>query len=501
MVILFRKTILILVIVCMATASVYCDLLVFDMETSDPVTNTWIAGNGEGSQTHQLSSSIYYDGSYSLRWDYTLPSTPSGNYPTIEMSIPSADSNWTGATKLGVWMYFDLTGTKTYWTIQPVLCHPYPTVTELGNWNAGATGVPNETWIYHEWDISGVSDISDVSHLRFYYHAGDGWESLAKSGTVTIYLDDISVDRPEGSDKTLCITEPVSECLRFEGAYNAEFVGSVYYVAHYGRWGDIRGWLNSSGTNIVSGGGAFYDHPICWHSSGWSDGTYVTHSLVDDFGRMIEWNGEWAYNDGTHNFSTQLVSQKIAILDDDILAVRTEGRLYHNQAASDIRMTYVEFGWGMDRYTTTAIVRRDGESSTNIVSTTPMDMTTAPATHYFDGQILYRSQGDYLCGYGGTTFNVSVALVPLGWDSSGQAYARAWDTNGIIDTTDTIELHYYNPVFAGTNKSVSAGESHTITYYALVSPVGVTGYDWVPSITDLEDAFDQFSFVNDWSLY
>jgi len=498
----FLKLTLFLFITFFLFSDAYSDMLLFDMESGDPVTNTWIGGSGQGTQTHQLSTTIFKNGLSSVKWEYTLPPTPSGNYPTIEMAIPLTKRNWTGSTKLGVWLYFDLTAPKTFWTIQPVLCHPYPTnITELGNWNAGATGVPNETWIYHEWDISGSLDISNVTHLRLYYHAGDEWASIAKSGKVAIYLDDIKVNRPEVSDKILWITEPMSQFLKFEGAYNAEFVGSVYYVAHYGRWGDIRGWLNSSGTNIVSGGGAFYNHPICWFSTGWSDGTYVSHNIPKSLGREIEWNGEWAFNDGTHNFSSQLISQKVAILDNGILAIRTEGKLLYNQSATDIRMTYVEFGWGMNRYTTTAIVRRDGEGSTNIVSTTPIDMTSAPATHHFDGQILYRSQGDYLCAYGGSTFNVSVALIPLGWDATGQAYARSWDTNGIIDTTDTIELHYYNPQLEFLNKSVSLGESHTITYYALVSPVGVTGYDWVPSITELEELFQQFSFVNSWNLY
>ncbi len=168
------------------------DFILFDMEDGDPVTNMWVAGD-QGTQSHSQSTSIYHNGSASVMWRYELPGTPMGNYPNIEMDVPSIKSDWTGGTDLNVWMYFDLTGLKTDWTIQPVVCHPYPTIHELGNWNTGGGGVPPATWINHSWSLASLSDISEVTQIRFYYHAGDGWESVAKSGNVDIYLDDIGV--------------------------------------------------------------------------------------------------------------------------------------------------------------------------------------------------------------------------------------------------------------------------------------------------------------------
>lgn len=91
-------------------------------------------------------------------------------------------------------MLFDLNGAKDGWTIQPNLQHPWPTSDDLGNWNVGSYGIPANTWVWHEWTISGTLDLSTVSHLRFYYHDGDGWAPLAKDNNVDIYLDDISVD-------------------------------------------------------------------------------------------------------------------------------------------------------------------------------------------------------------------------------------------------------------------------------------------------------------------
>jgi len=169
------------------------DFILFDMEDGDPVTNTWIGGSAQGTQIHSQSTTIFNGGSASLMWRYQLPGTPMGNYPNIEMTIPDEKVNWTGGTDLNVWMYLDLTGLKTDWTIQPVLCHPFPTITELGNWNTGGAGVPPAMWINHNWSLASLSDISNVTHLRFYYHAGDGWAPLAKAGNVDIYLDDIGV--------------------------------------------------------------------------------------------------------------------------------------------------------------------------------------------------------------------------------------------------------------------------------------------------------------------
>lgn len=168
-------------------------MIVFNGEDSNPVTNTWIGGGGLGTQVCSLDSTTKYSGNSAIKWRYTFGAATADQYPTMEMAVPSEKQNWSGATSLGVWMYFDLTGTKTDWTIQPNIQHPWPTGDDLGNWNAGGTGVTNNTWTWHEWTIGGTLDISTVSHVRFYYHAGDGWADISKSNNVDIYLDDIAV--------------------------------------------------------------------------------------------------------------------------------------------------------------------------------------------------------------------------------------------------------------------------------------------------------------------
>ncbi|MCD6384288.1 hypothetical protein J7M23_00780, partial [Candidatus Sumerlaeota bacterium] len=448
---------------------------------------------------------IFHGGTASLRWEYTLPSVPANNYPTIEMAIPSGTSDWSGATKLGVWMYFDLSAPKTGWTIQPVLCHPYPTVRELGNWNAGPGGVPNDTWVYNEWDIPGELDLSNVSHLRFYYHAGDGWESVAESGKVVIYLDDIVVIGTIAEDKTLTILElDGGTNLKIEGLNNHKFVGYIPLIGAYGRWTDIRGWSNPPEDNLVDGGGGFYDHPVVWFGgSNWSDGSaFVGKNILTNNARIVEWQGTWNFTGGaSHNFDSKIVSQKILIRDDGLMIVRTEAQVDFNLSASDINNIYVEFGWHMNDYTNAIVVHRADSTTTTIVSTNDVDISGSPGTHHFDGEILDASKGDYICGYGGSTYNVSVALVPKGWDDTGQSYCRCWDTAGTGDITDTIELHYYNPQFFAIPKSVSNGESHTLIYYLLISPRGVTGYEWVPSLKELDDSFIYYSTVKDWLLF
>lgn len=184
--------------------------VIYDMEYVDPVTGSWIGGTGDGTQITERDVGSF------LKWTYTFGTTTADNYPNIELL--NGNKNWSGATSLGVWMYFDLTGPKTDWTIEPTIMSPSPTAYPLGNWNAGTTGVPNNTWVYHEWlGLDTIGNISNVSHVRFSYHAGDGWAELSKSNQVGIYLDDITLgglDEPPPSN-TLTVfdmegTNPVS---------------------------------------------------------------------------------------------------------------------------------------------------------------------------------------------------------------------------------------------------------------------------------------------------
>lgn len=121
---------------------------IIDGEYTNPVTGSWIGGDGNGVLTSSRDTDIFKNGAASIKWSYTFGATTLGNWPTIE--ILNGNKNWTGATSLGVWMYYDLTSTKYNWTIEPALMHPFPTDDVLGNWNSDPTGVPNNTWVWHE---------------------------------------------------------------------------------------------------------------------------------------------------------------------------------------------------------------------------------------------------------------------------------------------------------------------------------------------------------------
>lgn len=166
----------------------------FDMEGKMPVISLMVDGSGAGQLKSSQNNKIFHSGKSSLCWEYDLPQNPQGNYPTIEFAIPTKDQNWNGKSKIGIWMYLDSTNPKTFWTIQPVLIlSPSNTRIELGNWNVGEKGIPPNTWVYHEWTLPKKSELSKVTHLRLYYHAGDGWKEVAKSNKITIYFDDISL--------------------------------------------------------------------------------------------------------------------------------------------------------------------------------------------------------------------------------------------------------------------------------------------------------------------
>lgn len=166
----------------------------FDMEGKIPSISLRIEGAGAGQQKVNLDSIVYHSGKSSLCWEYTLPQNPQGNYPTIDIAIPTDSQNWKGKDKIGIWFYVDTMSLKTHWTIQPILVHsPRNTVTELGNWDAGEKGIIPKTWTYHEWSFPSGLDLSQVTRLEIYYHAGDDWKAITNSNKVRINIDDISL--------------------------------------------------------------------------------------------------------------------------------------------------------------------------------------------------------------------------------------------------------------------------------------------------------------------
>lgn len=481
---------LVVMSICCVTLAL-SDMKIFNMDAANPVTNSWIGGNGQGSQTTVRNTSVKKSGSASVKWTYTLPGSPGGNYPTIEMAVPAGLRNWTGATSIGVWMYFDIATNKTDWTIQPNLQHPYPTGNDLGNWNVGTPGIAKKTWTYHEWPINSIGDISNLSHLRFYYHDGD-WASVAVSNKVVIYLDEISAMGTLSSSTTYTYltTQPGydTDFQIFDTTYN-EFVGYISPKYNYGRWTDIRGWRDPNDRNLLANGGGFYDHCMVWWTPPdlWSDGTSVSFAVDTNNGKVIQWHGSWA--NASPSFFSNITSQQITVTSTGLIVVKTDTKVTFNQATNSINGIWVEFGWLMNSFATTAIVHRNGYSGNAIVSMTAEDMSGSPAVHYFDGEVLNSNSGDYIVAYGGTTFNVAAALVPVTWDNSSTSYCRSWDTNGAIDQTDTIELHYYNPTNWYTEQSVTANESHRLVYYLVISALGQTRYDWVPSTSELAALF------------
>ena len=164
--------------------------IAFNFENDEGVHAYWIAGNGQGSLTMSRNTSIVKNGTYSEKWEYTLPPTPSGNWPMVDMRIP--EQNLTDLEKIGGWFYFDLTGPKPYWIINFTLLRRNNSAVDLGYWYEGIPGVPNKVWTYHEWSVSSGLDLEEVEYLRMSYHAGDSWQPVASGGKIPIYIDDIS---------------------------------------------------------------------------------------------------------------------------------------------------------------------------------------------------------------------------------------------------------------------------------------------------------------------
>jgi len=170
------------------------ETVLFEMEGQNPVTRSWVQGQGTQSVQIDLERSKF--GESSLLWRYELPPDPAGYYPKIEMDIPQGSRDWSRYDKIKAWVLFDITKVKTSWTIQPYIQSSNGTI-ELGNFHAGFDGIPPRKWVQFEWNLNRERDHSNISILGFYYHSGDGWSEVARDdggkACVDIYLDHISL--------------------------------------------------------------------------------------------------------------------------------------------------------------------------------------------------------------------------------------------------------------------------------------------------------------------
>jgi len=167
-----------------------------DFEKEDPVHAYWISGSDKGSLTMSRDMTRVYEGYYSERWEYTLPASPSGNYPMFDMKPPHRDCS--GLQSIGIWFYFNLSGSKTGNLVKLELLRSGLSTLDLGYWVAPSGGIAPDTWVYHEWPLPEEAHLDEMTYLRMYYHAGDGWSVLAQDGKIVIYMDNILFTFEEG---------------------------------------------------------------------------------------------------------------------------------------------------------------------------------------------------------------------------------------------------------------------------------------------------------------
>ena len=170
---------------------------------------TTIVYNGGGSsQIVALDTTYAYAGSQSLMWRHVGPWTGS-TFMEWDIDYPSIQ-NWTGATCISVWQFWDFetTGSSWGWTIQFGIRDTTSGSHDLGNWQESSTGAyapdwhPYHTWYKRNWpsptgpaDLSGI-DLSAVDRLYCYDHPGDFGDSTTADGSLTIWIDDIMIEGP-----------------------------------------------------------------------------------------------------------------------------------------------------------------------------------------------------------------------------------------------------------------------------------------------------------------
>ena len=177
------------------------DIILDDFEDGTPFPSNWVEGANISATIDSVTTAHagpVKNGTSSMYWKTDITGVSTGvtdSWPTVEM--PVTDIDWSNKQAVSSWLYFEMSAAeKLDWMIQLAIMNPWPTQT-LVDWRASLTpgqGVPGNEWVYHEWNISSVSDtLSNVSHFRMRYHAEDYWDTIAIANKIGIYVDDVMV--------------------------------------------------------------------------------------------------------------------------------------------------------------------------------------------------------------------------------------------------------------------------------------------------------------------
>lgn len=252
-----------------------------------------------------------------------------------------------------------------------------------------------------------------------------------------------------------------------------------WVIKHYidsGRW-DVRAY---GGTTRLNGDDAQYPHLLAWSMnaaipiSGWAAGFYresIKAEILRASGRYVAWRQMMENPD----FISEVTY--IAWVVDSRVIVKVSPTIVFLRNARDIGYLYCEHGWHMNLYNMVACKDEDDAVHTQ-------DISGSPSVHYFDS---YRIKpGGWVCSYDTTVNDASMAMKLIEANRNGihieRLTPRAYDSGGVIDHLDTIEIHF--PSAHRENMYVRAGSKFEMTYYFLISTAAEKdNYTWVDSVT------------------
>jgi len=179
------------------------------MET-DPICSTRIQGDGSGVVTGNISTAQAFSGSQSALFHYDYFDDGSNNWPIVVFAVPPEAQDFSSATELSAWFYFDTIHRVDGWITDPAFVHPDPgnplaaqriTVSKHLAWPA-EYACPNKTWFELHWDIS-AAQVSDVTEVDFNINVNlassgtwNNWgiaNDTPVDGSIDIYIDNVSI--------------------------------------------------------------------------------------------------------------------------------------------------------------------------------------------------------------------------------------------------------------------------------------------------------------------
>ena len=193
----------------------YADQVLFNGFESPPYSSLTIVINGTqaGATTWvDIDTTMANSGSNSLMWVNQATNGFGSDFFTWNIDYGSGQ-NFTGGTTLSAWQYWDYntTGSTFWWTIQFGLRDTTVGNHDLGNWNEGPPGYPPyHTWYKRTWPCTNAGstsyqsgtltsagvDLSAVDRLYCYSHPNDYGGLTTASGTITIWIDDVTIEGP-----------------------------------------------------------------------------------------------------------------------------------------------------------------------------------------------------------------------------------------------------------------------------------------------------------------